>query len=156
MENKINFTIPEEVATNVSASLAEISTSLLPYLIALTPEERRAVPKMSDKTSPFVEKCMAYAQSAPEFAPPYMDVEGLKTDMAVYNKLIPLLRQVTRILNGLDDTIMQAGAESYVASLAYYNSVKQAAKMDIPGAKGIAEDLRKRFVKAPEKEAVEE
>ena len=43
---------------------------------------------------------------------------------------------------------MQAGAESYVCALTYYNSVKMAAKMDIPGAKSIHEDLSKRFEKS--------
>ena len=46
------------------------------------------------------------------------------------------------------DTISCQRAEAYVVALGNYNSVKQAAKMDVPGAKGIYEDLRKRFEKA--------
>lgn len=64
------------------------------------------------------------------------------------NQLVPLLRVVKQMSDGLDDTSMQAGAESYVNALAYYNAVKQAAKMNIPGAKAIFEDLSKRFAKA--------
>lgn len=48
------------------------------------------------------------------------------------------------VLN-LDDTTTQAGSESYTAALTYYNSVKQAAKLSVPGSKAIYEDLRKRF-----------
>lgn len=148
MDNKINFTIPEEVITKVTKCITDMNTVLKPYLIALSPEERQALPKMSDGTQPFVEKAMGYTSSAPEYAPPYMDAEGLRMDMAVHSQLTPLLRRVNRLVDGLDDTTMQAGAESYICSLMYYNSVKMAAKMDIPGAKAIYEDLSKRFEKA--------
>ncbi len=45
-------------------------------------------------------------------------------------------------------TVMETGGESYVNALSYYNSVKQATKMNVPGAKSIYEDLRKRFEKS--------
>ncbi|MCY1722333.1 hypothetical protein OU798_18435 [Prolixibacteraceae bacterium Z1-6] len=153
MENKIDFIIPEDVIASVSQKISEIQTELKPYLIALSPDERRELPKMSDKTQPFVEKALAYSASAPQFAPPYMDTAGLANDMKVHEQLTPLLREIRMIYDNLDDTTMEAGAESYVCTLTYYNSVKMAAKMDIPGAKSIYEDLRKRFEKnTPEKE----
>ena len=65
--------------------------------------------------------------------------------MTIYNQLTPLFRLVMRLHDGLDDTTMEAGAESYANSLSYYNSVKQAAKMNVPGAKAIYDDLKKRF-----------
>lgn len=148
MENKIDFIIPEEVIASVSQKISEIQAELNPYVIALSPDDRRELPKMSDKTQPFVEKALAYAISAPQFAPPYMDVAGLTNDMKVHEQLTPLLREIRMLYDKLDDTTMEAGAESYVCTLSYYNSVKMAAKMDIPGAKAILEDLRKRFEKA--------
>lgn len=148
MENKINFIIPEEVITEVTQKLNEVTAALQPYLIALTPEGRMTIPKMSDKTFPFVEKTLEYCESAPQFAPPYMDREALYGDMKVTEQLIPLLRVVRAMKDGLDDTTMEAGAESYVNALGYYNSVKQAAKMNVPGAKSIYEDLKKRFERA--------
>jgi hypothetical protein len=48
---------------------------------------------------------------------------------------------------------MMAGSEAYVSALSYYNSVKTAAKMNVPGAKIIFEDLSKRFAK-PNRKAV--
>lgn len=145
MENIVDFIIPDEVITGVQTKLAEVQTALQPYLIALTPDERRTIPKMSDKTLPFVEKTLDYTTSDPQFAPPYMNKQELANDMKVVGQLVPLLRTVEQLNNGLDDTIMAAGGESYVNALGYYNSVKQAAKMNIPGAKAIYEDLKKRF-----------
>ncbi len=76
-----------------------------------------------------------------------MDREGLAGDMKVTEQLTPLLRTVTALNDGLDDTVMEAGGESYVNALSYYNSVKQATKMNVPGAKSIYDDLKKRFEK---------
>jgi hypothetical protein len=103
---------------------------------------------MSDGTLPFVQKCLGYCQTNPEFAPPFIDVEGLFDDMKVFEQLLPLYRVVLQLENKLSDTSMQAGAESFQSALSYYNSVKYAARMDAPGAKAIAEDLSKRFVRA--------
>lgn len=145
MENTVNFNIPDEVIAEVSEGLAIIVERLQPYLIALTPQQRHDIPKMNDGTVPFVEKSLAYAQSSPQFAPPFMDVEALLMDMKVHGQLTPLLRTVTQLFNGLDDTTMEAGAESFVNALSYYNSVKLAAKSNVSGAKAIYEDLKKRF-----------
>jgi len=145
MDNKINFSIPEEVIADIISKLTDVTNIVKPYMIALTPDERQAIPKMSDGTLPFVQKCLSYCQSNPEFAPPFIDFEGLASDMKVYEQLLPIYRLVFQLENKLNDTTMQAGAESYASSLAYYNSVKFAARMDAPGAKAIADDLSKRF-----------
>jgi hypothetical protein len=148
MENKIKNSIPDQVITDVATKIAEASNLLKPYLIALTPTERKEIPKMSDGSLPFVQKCLDYCSSNPEFAPKFTNFNELKDDMKVYEQLLPIFRAVVQLEDKLNDTTMQAGAESYVASLSYYNSVKYAAKMNAPGAKAIAEDLSKRFAKA--------
>jgi hypothetical protein len=40
---------------------------------------------------------------------------------------------------------MTSGSEAYQAALIFYNSVKMATRQDIPGAKAVYEELRKRF-----------
>ena len=145
MENKINFTIPDEVATQASDGITAVLQLLQPYLLALTPQERQKLPKMSDGTEPFVGKIIDYSNSNSQFAPPYMDVEALASDLQFREQGIPLFRLAKQLHDGLEDALMQAGAEAFVMALSYYNSVKQAAKMDIPGAKAIYEDLKQRF-----------
>ncbi len=67
--------------------------------------------------------------------------------MKVYEQLLPVYRTVLQLENKLNDTSMEAGAESYGSALGYYNSVKSAAKLDAPGTKAIYEDLAKRFAR---------
>lgn len=50
MDNKINFSIPDEVIADVTSKLNDIGTQLKPFLIALTPTERQELPKMGDGT----------------------------------------------------------------------------------------------------------
>jgi len=45
------------------------------------PPERRALPKMNDGTQPFVQKCLEYCESDPQFVPPFLNMEGFTDDM---------------------------------------------------------------------------
>jgi hypothetical protein len=145
MENKISIEIPAADLAAVKAALQQVQTILAPYVIALTPEQRKRIPKMSDGTEPFVEKVMDYAESDPQFLPPFVNLVELKKDWQAVLGLMPLLRMVDQIQDTLSDTAMMAGSEAYIGALSYYNSVKQAAKVNAPDAKAIHEDLRKRF-----------
>jgi hypothetical protein len=143
--NAISIEIPQADIDAVRAALATIQTTLAPYVLALSPEQRKTIPKMSDGTVPFVSKVMDYVVSDPQFTPPYTDVPEMKKDFDATLALLPLLRTIDQIEDNLNDTTMMAGSEAYVAALSYYNSVKMATKMNIPGAKAIYDDLRVRF-----------
>lgn len=146
-ENVVSIQIPKEDLQKVMQYLKEIEVILKPYLVALTPEDRKTIPKMSDKTLPFVEKIMEYATINPEFAPMYMNVPEMKIDLDAVADLSPILKMADQLCDNLNDTTMLSGSEAYIASLAYYNNVKQAAKMNVPNAKAIYDDLSKRFEK---------
>lgn len=154
-ENVISIEIPPADVQTVKDALATIQTTLAPYVVALTPEQRKTIPKMSDGTEPFVGKVMDYAVSDPQFAPPYMDVPEMKKDFDTVTALMPLLRTMDQLQSTLNDTTMIAGSEAFVVALSYYHSVKMAAKMNIPGAKAIYEDLSKRFAKSSTSKKVE-
>ncbi|MBS4070360.1 MAG: hypothetical protein KGZ90_03480 [Algoriphagus sp.] len=145
MENRLSIQIPAADLAAAKAALQQVQTILAPYVIALTPEQRKTIPKMSDGTEPFVAKVIEYAADAPQFLPPFVDRQEFDKDWQAISGLLPLLRLCTQIEDTLSDTTMMAGSEAYVSALSYYNSVKQAAKVNAPDAKAIYEDLRKRF-----------
>jgi hypothetical protein len=144
-ENKVSITLKLEDLKKVLDALNAANAVLKPYLIALTPAERQELPKMSDGTAPFVQKTLEYAQTNSGFVPAYIDVKELKTDFDAVEALAQIFRPVEQLYFNLSDTMTLSGSEAYVASLAFYNSVKQAAKINVPGAKAIAEDLKLRF-----------
>ena len=147
-DNIVSIKISPADLTKVLEAVKTIELTLKPYLISLTADQRRELPKMSDKTAPFVSKVLDYVETNAQFAPSYLNVEELKTDLQAVTDLTQIFRPIEQIYENLNDTMTQAGSEAYVASLAYYNSVKQAAKMNIPDAKTIFNDLKVRFEKA--------
>ncbi len=147
MENKVNFQIPAETVSLIVEKVTEIDQALKPFLLGLTPDDRQNLPKMGDGTIPLVLKCLEYTKTNPEFAPPFLAQDGFASDMDVWSQMMSVLRPIKKLYDALDDTTMQAGAESYMAALSYYNSVKYAARRGIPGAKAIYDDLKVRFAK---------
>jgi hypothetical protein len=147
MENRISIEIPPADLQAIKAALQQIQALLAQHVIALTPEQRKTIPKMSDGTEPFVDKVMDYAVNNSEFLPAFVSLGELQKDWNATSGLMPLLRMVDQIHDTMSDTAMLAGSEAYKGALSYYNSVKQAAKMNAPDAKAIYEDLRKRFEK---------
>lgn len=132
----------------VNNAIATLKAKLSPYLIAITPAERQAVPKMSDGTIPFVEKAMDYAREDAQFLPPYTDLDEVHKDWNAVQALVPMLRDIKQIESNLSDTVMVAGSEAYLGALSYYNSVKNATKWNVADAKIIYEDLKQRFQKS--------
>ena len=152
MENQV-LTVPPEVIAQAKDLANQLTALLSPYVDALTPEERISILKMGDKTIDFVIKALEYVKTNPQFAPAYLNVEGLNTDVAAVNGLTEIEQPVKSLAMQLDDTIMVAGSEAYTAALTFYNSVKEAAKRNVPGAKAIADDLKVRFERAHKKES---
>jgi hypothetical protein len=143
--NRVSADIPAAVITDVTTKLNEVRALLQPYLQALTPEERRTLPKMSDKSIAFVNKAETYSVSNPEFAPAFMQVAEFSKDMHLVTELKPILDICEQLVSNIDDTSMLAGSEAYVEALMYYNSVKLAAKTGQASARPIYDDLSMRF-----------
>lgn len=146
-----NSGIPAEVVTQALDLTGQLQTLLAPYLHALTPEERHNMLKMKDKTVAFVTKALGYAEASPQFGPAYLNVGELHADVENVNGLTQIEQPVESLQLQLNDTIMMSGSEAYTAALSYYNSVKEAARRNVPGAKAIYDDLKVRFERTKEK-----
>lgn len=145
--NQISVEIPQVVLDEVSQKIQECKNLLAPYLQALTPDQRRSIFKMGDKTLAMVQKVKAYLETNPEFAPAYMDRDEFLKDEAVTTGLTPLGNLTKQLSSDIEDTIMLAGSEALRSSLLYYGTTKEAALKGIPTAKTVYEDLSQRFVR---------
>jgi len=144
-ENRVSIKISQTDLQSLLDAVKTINTILSPYLVALTPDDRRTLPKMSDGTLPFVQKALEYAKSNKQFVPSFVDVGELQIDVDATAALLQVQHPLDQITESLDHTVMLCGSEAYVAALAFYNSIKQAAKMKVPGAESIFKDLSLRF-----------
>ncbi len=137
--------IPQDVALKATNSMKEAINTLTPYVVALTPAQRRKLAKSGNKTFSFIDKAMKYAQQNVDLLPGFVTAEEMKQNMDNYSVLLSLLQTATQLSSSLNDTTMQASSDSYSLSLDYYNSAKQGAKKNIPNAKDIYKDLSARF-----------
>lgn len=149
--NILSVVIPAAELTEIQNHVKELHDLLAPYVISLSTEQRKKLPKMGEKNTPFVQKALEYSKSNPEFAPKLFDTREFEIDLNAVADLKSILRPLAQIFSTIDDTSMLSGSEAWLAACRYYRSVQDAAKMNEPGAKEIAEDLGKRFVQASRK-----
>ena len=147
----IDATVTDAQRSAALAAIAQIETNL-PFLINLTPKERQALPKMGSATQSFVTKALEIAGNNPQFIPPFVDLAAMRRDYDLATRLQGIEMQLASIHEKVADTNTAAGSEAYVTGLAIYNSLKAAAKGNIPGAKAFAAELAERFEQATTEE----
>jgi hypothetical protein len=129
----------------IRTALRTLNQALLPNLVTLTPETRKNLAKIGDRSLPFVNKTADYVKTKPEFMPPFVSAEDMQKALASMELLTEYNRIVDQLNQQLGDTLILAGNQAYTAALAYYNSVKMAVKLNQPGAALIYDDLSQRF-----------
>lgn len=151
MQNRITATLPEADRQAVLDAFQTILAKL-PFLVDLTPEDRRELPKMGDKSVAFVRRSVEMAQEGAAYLPGAFDAAEFKNDMALYDALVPFLQKATKLQELLDDTLVLVGSDLYVAALDHYSAAKRSG--DTTGLDGLMGELGKRFTRrAPAAEA---
>jgi len=147
--NQISLSVPPEKVEKAKQLYAEANAILVPYLLNLTPEESKELPKMGDKSYAFVTKALEYLKVPGTPLPPYTNVAELEVDLKGFDTIRQILQAAMPTIDLLQDTMLLSGSEAYVAALAYYNYIKGAAKAGVPGAQTIYDDLSARFPGRP-------
>ena len=151
ISNRISFDIPDDDMHAIQAALQTLQDKLLPHLVDLNGDDRRAIPKMGAKTVDFVSKTFGYTQANLQLKPAFVDIDEFSRDLAAVGTLRALQQPLDQIATLVDSSLLLAGSEAYAAALACYHSFKAAAKLHMPGAGTIANDLSERFPGRPVK-----
>ena len=150
-----SFNIPDDDLQAVQAAVQTLQAKLVPYLVNIGPDEKRALAKMGSKSVDFVSKTLTYASTNPQFKPAFVDIDSFSSDVTAFGVLRSLQQPVSQLADMLDDSLAITGSDAMNAALAYYQSVKTASKLNVPGAATIIDDLSTRFagqgVRAPVK-----
>lgn len=144
-ENRISISLSQADVDVINQAIATLGAKFQPILIALEAEDKKNLAKLGEKSVSFVEKSLLYAESDAEFLPAFVDAAEMLKDWTAFNLLNGFLRPLQQITRNLDDTATLCGSEASLASLAYYNSVRQAVKLNVPKASTIYDDLSQRF-----------
>lgn len=115
------FTLTEQQA--VLAAIAIIYEKLS-FLVGLTPEQRRSLCRMGDKTRAFVDKAVELATQNAELMPRCLDIDEMRRDLELVESLYPVLLSITQLQELIEDTYLLAGSEAYAAARMAYNSAR--------------------------------
>jgi hypothetical protein len=148
-DNRISTSLTPEQKAAIEAAVAALVAAFDGLLINLTPEERQSLPRISNKTLAFDQKCAEYMSQRADLVPSYLDMAEMAIDRKLIEDLRPCLQQIAPICEALDDTIMLANSDNYMGDLAFYQNVKQAARRGVPGTDTIYNDLMARFPGRP-------
>ena len=140
-----SFNIPDDDLQAVQAAVQTLQAKLVPYLVNIGPDEKRSLAKMGSKSVDFVSKTLTYASTNPQFKPAFVDIDSFSSDVTAFGVLRSLQQPVSQLADMLDDSLAITGSDAMNAALAYYQSVKTASKLNVPGAATITDDLSTRF-----------
>jgi len=102
--------------------------SLLPFLIDLNADERRALPKLGDKSRAFVDQGLVLAVQNPGILPRSFDLDEYQRDVTLVRQLEPLVLALGQLQGRLEDTFLAAGSDAYSQALLLYQAAKLAGK----------------------------
>ena len=146
MDNRIDtaFTDAQQVAA--SKALDDLAAAL-PFLHDLSPEDRKTLYKLGDKSRTLVDQALIVAQQHTDALPRSFDVEQYERDVALYRALEPLYMRLMNLFERVEDTRMLVGAEAMEAARAVYYHTK-----GHPGAAELSEAakaLGRRYDRGP-------
>jgi hypothetical protein len=143
-ENRVSAVLSQADRDAVVAAIETIRAKL-PFLVNLTPDQRRAMLKLGDKSVAFVNRASEVAAQNTGLLPAAFELAEWQKDA----DLLLALRSIEVALNPLseaiDDTLMVVGSEAYVAALSAYQYLKagnQAGQLD-----GLLDELGRRFAR---------
>ena len=118
----------------------------LPFLVNLTPDERKTIFKTGPDSLSFVQNAFTATQSNPEILPGSFSVPAFQRDFDLFGVLTELKTLAHSVASQIDDTCLAVGGEAMSQAIQVYNYV-QAAEKTTPGLKPLADQLRQRFKK---------
>ncbi|HEY9620709.1 MAG TPA: hypothetical protein V6C78_10085 [Crinalium sp.] len=141
----IDATLTQQEIDEIVAALKTIRDRL-PFLIGLSAQERRQIPKMGRKSQTFAVRALDMATQHNDVMPRHLNVEEARRDLALFESLNPILQAVSHLRELLEDTQILAGSEAYAAARLAYNSAKVSGKN--LGLDDIIDDLSQQFRRA--------
>ena len=126
-DNRISATLSQ---ADQQAVLSAINTirEKLPFLIDLSLEERKALPRLGDKSRGFVSQALEVASQNTDILPRSFDVDEMRKDVDLLNVLSPVLLALAQLNELVEDTYIEVGSEAYTAALAVYQYARAAGK----------------------------
>jgi hypothetical protein len=140
MIDLLDTDLSDQELAEVLQAIATIHQKL-PYLVLLSPGDKKATSMLDEGRVPFALKAVEYASRETAISPNPPLLQEAKKDLDIYNKLQSVVRELSRLHEMANGTRMLAGAELYQFARVTYKMAKISASLNIPGTKSIVDDL---------------
>ena len=143
--NRLSLNITDAQKAAVATDTGKLAASTEGFNVVISKEELKSLPKIADGRMPFVQKAADYSVSNPEHVPAVLDVPEFQKDVKAFAALREMARPLRQILEKIENSMNVAGSEAFYAARDYYKMVQLNAKLGVPGAQAIYDDLRRLF-----------
>lgn len=96
-QHLISLTLSDNDLRDIDAALKTLEDRFAGFLV-LTPEERRTILKMGDKTEAFCRQTLTVTTQNTQAIPPGLDIAEAQADLATLDKLRPRLHRLRDLL----------------------------------------------------------
>jgi hypothetical protein len=128
-QNRISLQLTPDDVSDIENAILTME-SRLSGLIGLTPDERRELTKMGDKSEAFCRQAVITLSKHSDVLPRKFSLDEYRADLAALDALRPLLARLQRLYDRMVDSEMALGSDLMVASLEGYAHLKVAGKGD--------------------------
>lgn len=126
-QNLISLNLDDNVLSEIDAALTILENHFSGFL-KLSPDERRNLVKMGDKSEAFCRQTIMVAAQNTQYLPPSLDVAEAQSDLNNIDKFRPRLHRLRELLTKGDDTEMALGSDIYTFGLDAYALLKVTGK----------------------------
>ena len=145
MYSRIFKKISDGALKNVQETLDHVYSQLKPCLVELTPAKRRAYVKIGQESMNFLELSNKIAVYNSGLFPGFLKIELFRKEYSLTYELWKLLGKLDKLREAINDTEILAGNYALETALTLYNTIKIAARHDIPGTEVIYEELKSAY-----------
>jgi hypothetical protein len=139
----LNASISATDKADVITKIGEVKT-LLPFLLNLTPDQRKALRKMGSKRTGYVNDVYQGVMNNTNVVPSAFDLAAYTRDKILHDDLTDILDQLIPLYESISDTLLLAGNELMKQSDSGYDYLKRAAK-DNSALQIIVDQIAKAF-----------
>jgi hypothetical protein len=139
----VEFTVDE--LSHIDSALSEIENIIKGKAVNLTPKQRQVYGRVAYEMEVWVDKTYNHMMQDPQLVPSYIDMKEYTKDITAHRALNPRIERLNVLLQSLEDTNRLLGSDLYNNSMAYYRSLREAAKVNAVGASAKYSDLKQQF-----------
>ena len=144
MQNLVSLHLSADDLAVFDSALVNIE-NILARGIALTPQQRRDLYKMGDKSEAFCRQSLMLLSNNPQVVPPSLSVTEALADLQTLDALRPRLEKLRQLTERADDTELALGSDIMGVALEGYALLKVADKGE--ALKTARRELSARFEK---------